>query len=170
MNRKSVIKHIIAEASGHPILAEQYELQAQISPIIKEMRNLIEQAKNLLKTVKSIAYRIESNKLSREYLEDVKQKWLELNHIFTKLFSFRNEMSKYIQQAYIDEITPSDLDKEAIANTYNHISNSQATSRRAFKHCCSESADSTVEDAELCERNMDELSKALYAITKGMLY
>lgn len=134
------------------------------------MRSLIEHSKGKLKTVISIASRIESGKLSREYLEDVKQKWLELNHIFTKLFSFRNEMSKYIQQAYIDEITPSDLDKEAIANTYNHISNSQATSRRAFKHCCSESADSTIEDAELCERNMDELSKALYAITKGMLY
>ena len=83
MNRKSVIKHIIAEANGNPILAEQYELSAQISPIIKSMRGLIEKAKGKLKTVKSIASRIESGKLSREYLEDVKKNWLELNHIFT---------------------------------------------------------------------------------------
>lgn len=170
MNRKSVIKQILAEANGNPILAEEYELSSQISPIIKEMRSLIESAKGKLKTVISIASRVESGKLSREYLSDVKKVWLNLNHIFTKLFEFRNEMAKVVQEAYANEVTPSDLEKEVISNTYRHVSNSQATSRRAYKYCCSESADSTIEDAELCERNMEELSKSLYAITKGMLY
>jgi hypothetical protein len=170
MNRTSVIKHIIAEAKGNPILSEQYELSAQISPLIKSIRGLIEKAKGKLKTVKSIASRIESGKLSRDYLEDVKGNWLELNHIFTKMFELRNEMAKHVQAAFENEVTPSDLAKEVISNSYRHISNSQGTSRRGYKYCCSESPDSTIQDAELCELNMDELSKSLYNITKGMLY
>ena len=73
MNRKSVIKHIIAEAKGNPILAEQYALQDTLSPIIKEMRALIETAKGRLKTIKSLAMKIESGKLGRDSLEDVKK-------------------------------------------------------------------------------------------------
>lgn len=170
MNRKSVIKHIIAEAKGNPILAEEYAFQETLSPIIKEMRGMIETAKGRLKTIKSLAMKVESGKLGRDSLEDVKQIWLECNHIFTKLFEHRNTIDKHIQDAYKDEVMPMDLAKEVISVSYRHISNAQALSRRAFKHCCFESADSTIEDAELCELDMEKLSKSLYAITKGMLY
>ena len=170
MNRKTAIRHIIAEAKGNPILAEEYAFQETLSPIIKEMRGMIETAKGRLKTIKSLAMKVESGKLGRDSLEDVKQIWLECNHIFTKLFEHRNTIAKHIQDAYKDEVMPMDLAKEVISVSYRHISNAQALSRRAFKHCCSESADSTIEDAELCELDMEKLSKSLYAITKGMLY
>ena len=131
---------------------------------------MIETAKGRLKTIKSLAMKVESGKLGRDSLEDVKQIWLECNHIFTKLFEHRNTIAKHIQDAYKDEVMPMDLAKEVISGSYRHVSNAQTLSRRAFKHCCSESADSTIEDAELCERDMEKLSKSLYAITKGMLY
>lgn len=170
MNRKSVIKHIIAEAKGNPILAEQYALQDTLSPIIKEMRGLIETAKGRLKTIKSLAMRVESGKLGRDSLEDVKKIWLECNHIFTKLFEHRNTIAKHLQGAYENEAAPMELAKEIISVSYRHISNAQSLSRRAFKHCCSESADSAIEDAELCEMDLDKLSDSLYKITKSMLY
>lgn len=56
------------------------------------------------------------------------------------------------------------------SNSYRQVSNAQAMSRRAFKHCYFESADSTIADAEMCEHNIDELSDVLYKITNGMLY
>lgn len=170
MNRKSVIKHIISEAKGNPILAEQYAFQETLSPIIKEMRGMIETAKGRLKTIKSLAMKVESGKLGRDSLEDVKKIWLECNHLFTKLFEHRNTIAKHIQDAYKDEVMPMDLAKEVISVSYRHISNAQALSRRAFKHCCFESADSTIEDAELCEMDLGKLSESLYKITKGMLY
>lgn len=170
MNRKSVIKHIIAEANGKPILAEQYAFQETLSPIIKEMRGMIETAKGKLKTIKSLAMKVEGGKLGRDSLEDVKQIWLECNHVFTKLFEHRNTIAKHIQDAYKDEVIPMELAKEVISVSYRHISNAQALSRRAYKHCCFESADSTIEDAELCEMDLQKLSDSFYKITKGMLY
>lgn len=170
MNRKSVIKHILAEAVGNPILVEQYELQDIIAPIIKEMRGLISQAQQKFPTIKSIALKIESGKLERTSLDDVKKIWLDLNHIFTKIFKLRNEMQKEMKESFGDEPMPQELAKLTVSDSYRYISNAQAMSRRAFKHCCFESADSTIEDAEMCEHYMDELSKVLYQITKGMLY
>lgn len=170
MDRKSVIKHIIAEAAGNPILAEQYEMKEVLSPIIKSMRGLIEKAKGKLKTVKSIASRIESGKLTRDYLEDVKQTWLELNHIFTEIMYLRNEMAEEVKKNFEGIPMPKELAQLVISSAYRHASNPQSLSRRAYKYCCSESADSTIEDAELCEMDLDKLSETLYSITKGMLY
>lgn len=170
MKRESIIKHILAEANGNPILAEQYELQDIISPIIREMRGLISDAKQTLPKIKSYALKIESGKLPRTVLEDVKEMWLNLNHIFTKIFELRNEMAKEVKESLGDGQMPKELSKLIDSDSYRHISNAQAMSRRAFKHCCFESADSTYTDAEMCEHNMDELSDVLYKITKGMLF
>lgn len=175
MNRKTVIRHIIAEAIGKPILSHEddYEyskIKEIASPIIKQMRGKINEAQQKLPTMKSIALKIQSGKLSRESLEDVKQIWLKLNHIMSQLFDLRNDLYSNLESAIEERLVSYEVSRAIIADIYRYISGAQSLTRRQYKYCESESVENIFEDIEKMENYLSNTNDTLYVITKGMLH
>lgn len=175
MNRKSIIRYIISEAIGKPILSHEddYEysnIKEIASPIIKEMRGKINEAQQKLPTMKSIALKIQSGKLGRESLEDVKRIWLNLNHIMTRIFELRNDLHTSLNDAFEERLVSYEVSRAIISDLYRYISGAQALTRRQYKYCCSESVENIFEDVETMEKYLSNTNDTLYVITKGMLH
>lgn len=175
MNRKSIIRYIISEAIGKPILSHEddYEysnIKEIASPIIKEMRGKINEAQQKLPTMKSIALKIQSGKLGRDSLEDVKRIWLNLNHIMTRLFELRNDLHTSLNDAFEERLVSYEVSRAIISDLYRYISGAQSLTRRQYKFCCGESVENIFEDVETMEKYLSNTNDTLYVITKGILY
>ena len=175
MNRKTAIRHIIAEAIGKPILSHEddYEysnIKEIASPIIRQMRGKINEGQQKLPTMKSIALKIQSGKLGRESLEDVKRIWLNLNHIMTQLFELRNDLHSSLKEAIEERLVSYEVSRAIISDLYRYISGAQALTRRQYKYCCGESVENIFEDIETMENYLSKADDTLYVITKGMLH
>ena len=96
MNRKCVIKQIIAEAAGNPILAGEYsysDVREQLAPVIKVMRKKIDEARRSIATLKSQVLR----NTGKEYWNNIAR---EIRMKSRELFQLRNDVKQVMDSTY----------------------------------------------------------------------
>lgn len=110
MNRKSVIKHIIAEAKGNPILADEYsykDVKENLSPIIKMLRKELDDAKRTVAILKSQMLKNQG----QEYWVNHARK---INQLATRFFQIRNDIKHIVDEVYGE--TPMTVKKWAVSS------------------------------------------------------
>ena len=96
MNRKCVIKQILAEAAGNPILADEYtysDVREELAPVIKVMRTKIVEARRSVATLKSQVLRNKGQENWNNLAREIRMKSREL-------FQLRNEVKHVMDSTY----------------------------------------------------------------------
>ena len=171
MNRKSVIKQIIAEAAGNPIMADEYtyaDVREDLAPVIKVMRKKIDEARRSVATLKSQALRNKGqenwNSLARE-----------IRHKARELFQLRNNVKQVMDSTYGE--TPFKVKQWAVG-TFGKLATDIGSRMEklgdvmlsAEKTNATGSTESIVSILEEVDEMFSNMNDSIYSITDKQLY
>lgn len=171
MNRKSVIKHIIAEAKGKPILADEYsyrDVKENLSPIIKMLRKELDDAKRSVSILKSQMLR---NQGQENWVNHARK----INKLATHFFQIRNDIKHIVDEVYGE--TPMTVKKWAVSTwgrmcTMIHekldkigLYIEQATRSKAVS-----AGDASAFLLDEIDELFIKMNDSLYTLTDGQLY
>lgn len=171
MNRKSVIKQIIAEAAGNPILADEYsysDVREELAPVIKVMRKKIDEARRSIATLKSQVLR---NK-GQEYWNNIAR---EIRMKSRELFQLRNDVKHVMDSTYGE--TPFKVKQWAVGtfgklatDIGSRMENLGDVMLSAEKTNATGSNESIVSILEEVDEFFSQMNDSIYYITDKQLY
>ena len=171
MNRKSVIKHIIAEAAGKPILADEYsysDVREDLAPVIKVMRKKIDEAKRYIATLKSQVLRNKGQENWNNLAREIRLKSREL-------FQLRNNVKQVMDSTYGE--TPFKVKQWAVG-TFGKLATDIGSRMEklgdvmlsAEKTNATGSTDTIVFILEEVDDLFSQMNDSIYTITDRQLY
>ena len=171
MNRKSVIKQILAEATGNPILTDEYsysDVREELAPVIKVMRKTIDEARRSVATLKSQVLRNKGQENWSSLAREIRVKAREL-------FQLRNKVKQVMDSTY-DE-TPFKVKQWAVG-TFGKLATDIGSRMEkagdvmlsAEKTKASGATDTLVSILEEVDDLFYEMNESIYNITDRQLY
>lgn len=171
MNRKSVIKQILAEAAGNPILADEYsysDVREELAPVIKVMRKKIDEAKRYVSTLKSQVLRNKGQENWSNLSREIRVKSREL-------FQLRNDVKHVMDSTYGE--TPFKVKQWAVG-TFGKLATDIGSRMEklgdvmlsAEKTKASGSTDTLVSILEEVDDFFSQMNDSIYTITDKQLY
>ena len=171
MNRKSVIKQILAEAAGNPILTDEYsysDVREELAPVIKVMRKKIDEAKRYISTLKSQVLRNKGQENWSNLSREIRLKAREL-------FQLRNDVKKVMLATYNE--TPFVVKRWAVG-TFGKLATDIGSRMEklgdvilsAEKTNATGSTESIVSILEEVDDFFTQMNDSIYTITDRQLY
>ena len=171
MNRKSVIKQILAEAAGNPILAGEYsysDVREDLAPVIKVMRKKIDEARRSISTLKSQVLRNKGQEYWNNIVREIRMKSREL-------FQLRNDVKHVMDSTYGE--TPFKVKQWAVG-TFGKLATDIGSRMEklgdvmltAEKTKASGATDTLVSILEEVDDLFYQMNESIYNITDRQLY
>lgn len=171
MNRNSVIKQILAEAAGKPILADEYsysDVREELAPVIKVMRKTIDEARRSVATLKSQVLRNKGQEDWSSLAREIRLKSREL-------FQLRNNVKQVMDSTYGE--TPFKVKQWAVG-TFGKLATDISSRMEkvgnvmlsAEKTKASGTIDTLVSILEEVDDLFYEMDESIYNITDRQLY
>ena len=171
MNRKCVIKQILAEAAGNPILADEYsysDVREELAPVIKVMRKKIDEARRSVATLKSQALRNKGQENWSSLSREIRLKARELFHL-------RNNVKQVMDSTYGE--TPFKVKQWAVGtfgklatDIGSRIEKLGDVMLSAEKTNATGSTESIVSILEEVDDFFSQMNDSIYTITDRQLY
>ena len=171
MNRKCVIKQILAEAAGNPILADEYsysDVREELAPVIKVMRKKIDEARRSVATLKSQVLRNKGQENWNSLAREIRLKAREL-------FQLRNNVKQVMDSTYGE--TPFKVKQWAVGtfgklatDIGSRIEKLGDVMLSAEKTNATGSTKSIVSILEEVDEFFSQMNDSIYTITDRQLY
>lgn len=171
MNRKCVIKQILAEAAGNPILADEYsysDVREELAPVIKVMRKKIDEARRSVATLKSQVLRNKGQENWNSLAREIRLKAREL-------FQLRNNVKQVMDSTYGE--TPFKVKQWAVGtfgklatDIGSRIEKLGDVMLSAEKTNATGSTESIVSILEEVDEFFSQMNDSIYTITDRQLY